>query len=239
MEGIVEIQWFEDWVARKNGDYFNKINSKGGALDDDSLNFSSNLEEFKDSVEDLRLDLDRGNNKDEDDEDEDDDDDEVKIVAQSNLRNMAAASSSKGKTTPMMRLTSPHPVVTREFSSTTFSKRIEDQRKSNKKRSLDEDDDDSNNNMNNFMKTFIMQSECERVERERDREERCGQEEEYCEECHIQMAQAKVTQDMVQLMFMCSMGIVNHTAAGLMVANEPAPANNVSGANEKLVEEQD
>jgi hypothetical protein len=121
---------------------FNKINSKGGALDDDSLNFSSNLEEFKDSVEDLRSDSDRGNNK--DDEDEDDDDDEVKIVARSNLRNMAAASSSKHKTTPMMRLTSPHPVVTQEFSSTTFSKRREDQRKSNKKRSLDEDDDDGN-----------------------------------------------------------------------------------------------
>jgi hypothetical protein len=89
------------------------------------------------------------------------------------------------------------------------------------------------------MKMFIMQSERERVERKRDREERHRQEEEYREERRVQMAQAKATQDMVQLMLMRSMGIVNHTAAGLMVANEPAPANNVSGANEKSVEEQD
>jgi hypothetical protein len=216
---------------------FNKINSKGGALDDESLNLSSNLEEFKDSVEDLRSDSDKGSNK-EDEEDEDDDDDEGKIVARSNLRDMAAASSSKkSKTTPMMRSTSSHPVVTREFSSTTFSKRREGTRKSNKKRSLDEDDDDGNDDMNSFMKMFIMQSERERVDRERDREERRRQEEEYREERRVQMAQAKATQDMVQLMLMRSMGIVQHTAAVSMVANEPA-ANNDSCANKKSVEEE-
>jgi hypothetical protein len=129
-------------------------------------------------------------------------------------------------------------VVTQELLSTTFSKR-RDQRKSNKKRSLDEDDhDDIDNSMNNFMKMFIMQSEREQVERERDCEEHRRQEEEYCEERHVQMAQAKATQDMVQLMLMCSMGI-NHTTAGSMVANEPAPANTDSGVNEKSVEKQD
>ena len=114
--------------------YFSRVNSKGGALeDDDSVDFCSTLDDYKDSVEFVESESDGDINKDEDNEG----DDEGKNVARATLRDMA-----KKKTPPLnMKATPSHPSVTSEFSSSTFSKR-RDQRKSNKKRSVDEDDDD-------------------------------------------------------------------------------------------------
>ena len=199
---------------------FNTINSKGGALEDD---FSSTRdEEFKDSVEFVGSDSedDGDNNKDDDDED-----DGSKNVARSNLRNMAKGTTSS-TTTPTSRMTSTHPLVTREFSSTTFSKR-RDKNKSNKKRRVDDDDDDDDDDtMKTFMKMFMMQSERERMDREADREER-----------RLQMAQAKATSDMMQLLLMRSMGMIN-TAAGSMGTTASASTDD-SGANEKSGVEED
>lgn len=215
---------------------FSRITLKGGALDDESVDFSSTVEEVKDSVEFVGSDSEGDINK-----VDDDDDDEDKIVARSNLRAMAKSNSK----TPTITTgtTSPHHVVTREFSSSTFSKR-RDQNRSNKKRRVDEDDDDDNS-MNTFMKMFMMQSERERVEREREREDRRRQEEVDREERRLQMAQAKATQDMVQLMLLRSMGM--NTTAGLMGTYAPATSDtyapatsdNNSGANKKSEETDD
>ena len=87
------------------------------------------------------------------------------------------------------------------------------------------------------MKMFMMQSEHERVEREREREDRRRQEEVDREERRLQMAQAKATQDMVQLMLLRSMGM--NTTAGLMGAYAPATTDNNSGANKKSEEKED
>jgi hypothetical protein len=54
---------------------FRRVNSKGGALDDESVDFSSTIEEFKDSMEFVGLDFEGDNNK-----VDDDNDDEDKIV---------------------------------------------------------------------------------------------------------------------------------------------------------------
>ena len=101
---------------------FNRINSKGGALDDVSGVFSSIREEELDFV---------GS-----EDSEEDDDNDSKNVARSNLRNMAKKGTTSTTMTPTTTTTtSTHPLVTREFSSTTFSKR-RDQNKSNKKGGL-------------------------------------------------------------------------------------------------------
>ena len=67
--------------------------------------------------------------------------------------------------------------------------------------------------MSAFMKMYMMQSERERVDRERDREDRRRQDKVDREERRLQMAQAKATQDMVQLMLLRSMGM--NTPAGM------------------------
>ena len=55
--------------------------------------------------------------------------------------------------------------------------------------------------MKSFMQMFMMQCET-------NREERCLQAERDREELRLQMAQAKATQDMMQMMFMRSMGMM-------------------------------
>ena len=71
------------------------------------------------------------------------------------------------------------------------------------------------------MKMYMMQSERERDDHERDREDRRRQDEVDHEERCLQMAQAKATQDMVQLMLLRSMGM--NTPAGMMMeTNVPA-----------------
>ena len=67
--------------------------------------------------------------------------------------------------------------------------------------------------MSAFMKMYMMQSEREQVDRECDREDRRRQDEVDREERRLQMAQAKATQDMVQLMLLRSMGM--NTPAGM------------------------
>jgi hypothetical protein len=196
---------------------YNRINSKGGALDDVSGVFSSIREEELDFV---------GS-----EDSEEDDDNDSKNVARSNLRNMAKkGTTSKTMTPTTTTTTSTHPLVTREFSSTTFSKR-RDQNKSKKKRRVDDNDDDDDNTMKTFMKMFMMQSERERIDREREREDRRRQEEVDREERRLQMAQAKATSDMMQVLLMRSMGMIN-TAAGSMSTTASATTDN-SGENEK------
>ena len=91
--------------------------------------------------------------------------------------------------------------------------------------------------MKTFMKMFMMQSERERVEREREREDRRRQEEADCEERRLQMAQAKATQDMVQLMLLHSMGM--NTTAGLMGTYAPDTTDDYFGANKNSEEKED
>jgi hypothetical protein len=87
------------------------------------------------------------------------------------------------------------------------------------------------------MKIFMMQSEHERFERECEREDHRRQEEVDREEHPLHMAQAKATQDMVQLILLRSMGM--NTAAGLMGTNAPATTDDYSGANKKSEEKED
>ena len=85
--------------------------------------------------------------------------------------------------------------------------------------------------MKTFMKMFMMQSEREQIDREREREDRRRQEEVDREERRLQMAQAKATSDMMQVLLMRSMGMIN-TAAGSMSTTASATTDN-SGENEK------
>ncbi len=68
-------------------------------------------------------------------------------------------------------------------------------------------DDNNDNPMKTFMKMFMMQSESDRIDQECEHEDRPRQEEVDREERRfLQMAQAKATLDMTQLMLMHSMG---------------------------------
>ncbi len=104
----------------------------GGALDEESvLLIGSSTKELNDSAEFVGLESNNdSNNKDE--EDDDDDGNEDEILAQSKLRDMAKSTTGKTPQPTMTRMTSAHLLVTREFLSSTFSKK-RNQKKLNKK----------------------------------------------------------------------------------------------------------
>ena len=176
------------------------IHVDGGAYrdqddDNDEVDFSGGGPDYDgeedDNDDDESNDDDDDDDDDNDDDEEEDDDDAAKFRARKKLK--AAPTKSKNCISKLVT-----PAVSKEFTSSVFNHK-QSRKNSGKKQ---DDDEEEADNMKSFMQMFMMQCET-------DREERRLQADRDREEMRLQMAQAKVTQDMIQMMFMRSMGMMS------------------------------
>ena len=172
------------------------IHVDGGAYcdeddDDDMVDFSGGGPDYDGEEDDNDDDESNDDDDDDDDDEEEDDDDAAKFRARKKLK--AAPTKSKNCISKLVT-----PAVSKEFTSSVFNHK-QSRKNSGKKQ---DDDEEEADNMKSFMQMFMMQCET-------DREERRLQADRDREEMRLQMAQAKMTQDMIQMMFMRSMGMMS------------------------------
>ena len=182
------------------------VNANGGAFDDDS---DANDE---DPVDFTRgpYDVDDDSSDEENNEDDFDGGDVATRLARKTLKESAKKGSSTSTTTTN-KLVTPSVSVSNEFTNKVFNRKQSNKNKvTNKAQGVDEDD----NNMKCFMQMFMMQCESEREER------------------RLQAAQAKATQDMLQLLLLKTLGGSQPqptTSSSLAPAGaEPSSADDVS-----------
>jgi hypothetical protein len=182
------------------------VNTNGGAFDDDSDTDDEDPVDFTRGP----YDVDDESSDEENNEDDFDGGDVATRLARKTLKESVKKGSSTS-TTATKKLVTPSVSVSKAFTNNVFNRKQQSNKNkaTNKAQGVDEDD----NNMKCFMQMFMMQCESEREER------------------RLQAAQAKTTQDMLQLLLLKTLGgsQPQPTSSALApTAADPSSADDVS-----------